>query len=117
MKPEILKACDQLVAGAASGLYQGIIITALVAVVLRALRRTNAATRHAVWFGTLLLVASLMTAHCLREGMQLVSAAAKRRDLAAVPAELTAALALRPQLPEPTASTQSTIELSDINAP
>jgi beta-lactamase regulating signal transducer with metallopeptidase domain len=66
MKNEILTACYQLVAAAVNGTYQGILITVLVAVSLRMLRRTNAATRYAVWFGTLLLLALIIPAHCLR---------------------------------------------------
>jgi len=66
MKIEILPAADQLVAAAANGIYQGIIVTLVVALCLRLFGRTNAATRHAVWFCTLLLVASLIIAHCWR---------------------------------------------------
>jgi beta-lactamase regulating signal transducer with metallopeptidase domain len=66
MKNEILKACYQLVAAAVNGTYQGILITVLVTATLRMLRRTNAATRYAVWFGTLLLLALIIPAHCLR---------------------------------------------------
>jgi beta-lactamase regulating signal transducer with metallopeptidase domain len=66
MKNEIFTACYQLVAAAVNGTYQGILITVLVAVSLRMLRRTNAATRYAVWFGTLLLLALIIPAHCLR---------------------------------------------------
>ena len=65
MKNDILNICDQLVAAAANGVYQGIMITLLVAVCLRWLVRTNAATRHAVWFCTLLLLVALVVAHCL----------------------------------------------------
>src|SRR5437763_5709815 len=66
MKNEIFTACYQLVAAAVNGTYQGILITVLVAASLRMLRRTNAATRYAVWFGTLLLLALIIPAHCLR---------------------------------------------------
>jgi beta-lactamase regulating signal transducer with metallopeptidase domain len=66
MKNEILTACYQLVAAAVNGTYQGILITVLVAASLRLLRRTNAATRYAVWFGTLLLLALIIPSHCLR---------------------------------------------------
>jgi beta-lactamase regulating signal transducer with metallopeptidase domain len=65
MKSELLTACDQFVAAAANGVYQGIIIAALVALSLRLNRRVNAATRHAVWFCTLLLLIFLVGAHCL----------------------------------------------------
>src|SRR5215475_11774665 len=66
MKNEIVTACYQLVAATVNGTYQGILITVLVAASLRMLRRTNAATRSAVWFGTLLLLALIIPAHCLR---------------------------------------------------
>jgi beta-lactamase regulating signal transducer with metallopeptidase domain len=65
MKSEILNVCNQLVAAAANGVYQGIIITMLVALCLRWLVRTNAATRHAVWFCTLLLLVGLLVGHGL----------------------------------------------------
>ncbi|HEX5222905.1 MAG TPA: M56 family metallopeptidase [Verrucomicrobiae bacterium] len=65
MKNEILTVCNQLVAAAVNGVYQGLIITILVALCLRWLVRTNAATRHAVWFGTLLLLVGLVGAHGL----------------------------------------------------
>jgi beta-lactamase regulating signal transducer with metallopeptidase domain len=66
MKNEIVTSCCQLIAAAVNGAYQGILITALVAAILRMLRRTNAATHSAVWFGTLLLLALIMPAHYLR---------------------------------------------------
>ena len=67
MKNEIVTACYQLVTAGINGTVQGIALTLLVAVGLRLLGRTNAATRHAVWFGTLLLLALLIPAHILRE--------------------------------------------------
>jgi len=66
MKNEMLTACYQLVAAAVNGTYQGILITLFVAASLRMLRRSNAATRYAVWFGTLLLLALLIPAHWLQ---------------------------------------------------
>src|SRR6267378_5300016 len=63
MKIETLSACDQLVAAAVNGIYQGIILTLLVGLSLRVFRRTNAATRHAVWFATLLLLVGIIAAH------------------------------------------------------
>ena len=71
MKNEILNFCDQLVAAAANGVYQGIIIAVIVALCLRWLVRTNAATRHAVWFCTLLLLVALFVAHCLVDSFSL----------------------------------------------
>jgi len=66
MKNEIFTACYQFVAATVNGTYQGILITVLVAASMRMLRRTNSATRYAVWFGTLLLLALIIPAHCLR---------------------------------------------------
>ncbi len=62
-----MTACDHLLAAIMNGVFQGIIIAGLVALGLQCLRRTNAATRHAIWFGTLLLVAVLVPAHALRD--------------------------------------------------
>ncbi len=66
MKFDLLNTCTDLVAAVANGLYQGLIITILVWLGLRVLGRTNAATRHAVWFLTLLLVVSIIPAHWAR---------------------------------------------------
>src|SRR5258706_8956874 len=89
MKIEIT-AADQLVAAAANGIYQGIIVTLVVALSLRLFGRTNAATRHAVWFCTLLLVASLIIAHCWRGYLAFALPTAKS-DLAALPQALAKA--------------------------
>ncbi|HEY5910230.1 MAG TPA: M56 family metallopeptidase [Verrucomicrobiae bacterium] len=67
MNSEIVSACDLILAAAVNGLYQGIIMAVLVGVGLRLLGRTNAATRHALWFATLVLLAALIPAHCLRD--------------------------------------------------
>ena len=48
---------------ALNGAFQGILITAAVAGLLRLFHRTNAATRHAVWLASLALVALIMPAH------------------------------------------------------
>ena len=60
---EFLRSSDLLVSAALNGIYQGIIVAALVAIALRLLPRTNAATRHAVWFFTLFLIVSIIPAH------------------------------------------------------
>src|SRR5882724_571605 len=60
---EFLSSSDLLVNAALNGIYQGIIVAALVAIALRLLPRTNAATRHAVWFFTLFLIVSIIPAH------------------------------------------------------
>src|SRR6267154_825270 len=87
MKIEILPAADQLVAAAANGIYQGVIVTLVVALCLRRFGRTNAATRHAVWFCPLLLVASLLSAHCWR-GYSAFALPPAKSDLAAWPQAL-----------------------------
>ena len=85
MRIEILTFCDQLVAAVANGIYQGIIVAALVWLSLRALGRTNAATRHAVWFCTLLLLVSLMFAHCLLGSLPFANRPAKSNDIVTAP--------------------------------
>jgi len=65
MNSAIVNGCDHAAAAAVNGIYQGIVIAALVGLGLRALGRTNAATRHAIWFATLVLLAFLIPAHCL----------------------------------------------------
>src|SRR5882672_8301220 len=85
MKTEILRVSDQLVAGGFNGFYQGIFLVVLVALGLRLLPRTNAATRHAVWFSTLLVLAGLMVAHCLRGFAPRASGLAPSNNIAAVP--------------------------------
>src|SRR6266516_16165 len=64
MGPESLGASDRLLAAVMNGIYQGILITVLVALSFRVFRRTNAATRHAVWLCTLVLLILLVAAHC-----------------------------------------------------
>lgn len=63
MKAEIQWVCTQLFTATANGVYQGIILAFLVGLGLRLLRRTNAATRHGIWFGTLLLLVLAIPAH------------------------------------------------------
>jgi len=60
---DLLNRSDLLVNATLNGIYQGIIVAALVAITLRLLPRTNAATRHAVWFFTLFLIVSIIPAH------------------------------------------------------
>jgi len=76
MKIEILTAGNQLVSAALNGVCQGMIVAALVGIGLRLIGRTNAATRHAVWFATLLLLVFIIPAHCLRD--QIISDAQDR---------------------------------------
>src|SRR5206468_1347034 len=64
MGTEILGVSDRLLAAVMNGIYQGILITVLVALSFRVFRRTNAATRHALWLCTLVLLVLLVVAHC-----------------------------------------------------
>lgn len=63
MKIELFALSDQLLTAALNGLWQGTALTLAVAGLLRLARRTNAATRHAVWFATLFLLVGLLIAH------------------------------------------------------
>ncbi len=64
MGPEILGVSDRLLAAVMNGIYQGILITVLVRLSFRVFSRANAATRHAVWLCTLVLLVLLVVAHC-----------------------------------------------------
>ena len=66
MKHEILASADELISAVLNGVYQGIVLTLLVYVVLRLLGRTNAATRYCAWAATLLLVVGIIPAHYWR---------------------------------------------------
>src|SRR5437667_3991745 len=63
MGTEILDVSDRLLAAVMNGIYQGILVTVLVALSFRVFRRTNAATRHAAWLCTLVLLVLLVVAH------------------------------------------------------
>ena len=65
MKAELHDWCAHLMGSLLNGVYQGILISLLVCLVLRFWGRANAATRHAVWCATLLLVVFLIPAHYL----------------------------------------------------
>jgi beta-lactamase regulating signal transducer with metallopeptidase domain len=65
MNLETQNFCARLALAALNGLYQGVLLSAAVALVLAVLRWTNAATRYAVWFATLILVVLLLPAHYL----------------------------------------------------
>src|SRR6266540_6814647 len=64
MGPEILSVSDRFLAAVMNGIYQGVLVTVLVALSFRVFPRTNAATRHAVWLCTLALLVLLVAAHC-----------------------------------------------------
>src|SRR5580658_3790032 len=83
MSAAFVTASEQLLSATANGVYQGILLALLAGVSLRLFKRTNAATRHAVWFGVLLLVAALIPAHLF---------------LACQPRHQVAAIATRPVL-------------------
>lgn len=55
--------CHRLLGALLNGGYQGLLLTASVGLGLRLMPRSNAATRHAVWFVTLLVVAALPVFH------------------------------------------------------
>lgn len=65
--------CHRWLGALFNGLWQGLLLTALVVLALRCVPRVNAATRHAVWFAVLLLVALLPVCHFLldRSGQSL----------------------------------------------
>ena len=66
MKTELHALCANLGLATLNGMYQGLLVTALVAGLLRWFAvRTNAATRHAVWMVTLALVVLMIPMHCL----------------------------------------------------
>lgn len=55
--------CHQLLGALFNGGYQGLLLAAIVWLGLRGMSRSNAATRHTVWFVTLLVVAALPVVH------------------------------------------------------
>jgi beta-lactamase regulating signal transducer with metallopeptidase domain len=70
MNPEFYTASERLLSATANGLYQGVLVAALAALVLRMIPRTNAATRHAIWGGALVFVTALIPAHLLFSHLQ-----------------------------------------------
>ena len=81
MNAEVTQACERLLSATVNGVYQGIFVTLLTGFALRYLVRTNAATRHAVWFGALLFVTALIPAHLLLfclPSAEVVAAASKK---------------------------------------
>src|ERR1051326_4481708 len=63
MGTEMLGVSERLLAAVMNGVYQGVLVTVLVALSFRVFRRTNAATRHAVWLCALVLLVLLVVAH------------------------------------------------------
>ena len=63
MKAELHAVCAQLVGALLNGLYQGLLLSLTVGLLLGCWRRANAATRHGIWFATLLLIVLLIPAH------------------------------------------------------
>ena len=63
MNPELPYWCGRVLSAAGTGIYQGLLLTAVIWVGLRLLPRTNAATRHAVAMAALVLVAGLPFLH------------------------------------------------------
>jgi beta-lactamase regulating signal transducer with metallopeptidase domain len=59
MNSELEEICNRIISALFDGGLRGALIVAGVWTCLKALRRANAATRHAAWFATLLIVAAL----------------------------------------------------------
>ncbi len=60
MSPDLLRGCDEVMTAVVNGTGQGLVLVGLVGLVLRWAGRTNAATRHATWLVTLVLLAGLI---------------------------------------------------------
>ena len=114
MNAELLTACDNALAAVLNGVYQGIILTLLVYLVLRLIGPLNAATRYWVWAVTLVLVLGLIPAHYYRNRSAPDSArltgtpedVQPALDVPAIPAQLPAASANDPANPEPARFTE-----------
>ena len=63
---DFLTACDQAVSAAVNSVGAGILLVLFVGCTIRALGRTNAATRHALWFGTMVLLFVMVPAQWWR---------------------------------------------------
>ena len=63
MTTPLTTSANEIMSALANGLYQGIALVAIVWVALKVLRGTNASTRYAAFFVTLLVVATLPVAH------------------------------------------------------
>ena len=66
MNADIFTSGDEVIAAILNGVYQGIVLTLLVYLVLRLIGPINAATRYWIWGSTLVLVMALIPAHYLR---------------------------------------------------
>lgn len=69
MRTDFLAECDRVAAAVLSGMGGGILLAAAIGLTLWALGRTNAATRHAAWLATLLVVAALIPAELWLQGL------------------------------------------------
>lgn len=65
MNHDFFDACAAALTAGLNGTLQGLLIALLVGVALRFLPQTNAATRHAVWWITFLLIAAMIPAQWL----------------------------------------------------
>src|SRR5690349_17772091 len=63
MNANVQWACNELISALIEGGAQGALITGLIWGLLKVFPRVNAATRHAAWFATLLIVALLPVIH------------------------------------------------------
>lgn len=80
MNPELQWECNRVVSALLNGGYQGLMVVALVWLGMKAAARSNAATRHAVWMTTLLLVVALPIFHYAMEHGQGVHEASLSSD-------------------------------------
>ena len=77
--------CDQLLSASVNGVCQGILLAGLVFLGLRATGRTNAATRHAILFFTLLLLVALMVPHWTGASFRLARSENNKVDRGSAP--------------------------------
>src|SRR5215471_11706346 len=76
MSTKLHEFCANLFPATLNGVYEGVLLSLLVGLALRFLVRTNAATRHAIWFASLVMVLLIIPAHYwldqkAKEGRQL----------------------------------------------
>jgi beta-lactamase regulating signal transducer with metallopeptidase domain len=82
MNADIQWACNELIGALIEGGAQGALITGLIWGVLKLCPHANAATRHAAWFATLLVVALLPVAHFGRAVAEKLSSKEPRTNVA-----------------------------------
>ena len=75
MNAELELFFNRLLEALFNGAYQGLVLTAVIALGLKLYPRGNAATRHVVWFVTLLFVAALPIVHFTSSGFSFILSA------------------------------------------